>query len=153
MLALRPKGDVLFVYREVGVEDLAVGSLHPARSPWWDRCSQPAVSPKTFYPDEKGSDPQSSLCHPKVPHSWLRYLASPRLQPGLLLRSLTSQEEAIIFSGYLLHGYFNHLVLRLSFLSYKTALIHHPSSHPFTSQIHVECLRYTRHWTGTEPQS
>lgn len=111
------------------IEDLAVGSLHPARSPWWHRCSQPAVSPKTFYLDEKGNDPRSSLCHPKVPHSWLRCLVCPRLQLGPLLRSLTFQEETIIFSGNLLHGHFNHLVLRLSFLSYKTALIHHPSSH------------------------
>lgn len=116
-------------------------------------CSQPAVSPKTFYLDKKGSDPRSSLCHPKVPHSWLRYLTCPRLQLGPLLRSLTFQEEAIIFSGYLLHGHFNHLVLRLSFPSYKTALIHHPASHPFTSQMHVECLRYSRHCTRTEMQS
>lgn len=95
MLASGPERDVLFIYTEVHIRDLALSSLHPAHLHLQHRYIQLSVSPRAFYPEKMGSEShRRPSCHPKVPHSWLRHLAWPQPQLSHLRKGLSSQEEA-----------------------------------------------------------
>lgn len=54
VLASGPEGDVLFIHSEVHVGDLALCSLHPARSPSQHRCFWLASLPRELLSGGRG---------------------------------------------------------------------------------------------------